>query len=424
MKGSDTMEKRYCDKGKHAAPRWLVYPELSAITMGWRMGYGEDYRMNEPPRTEEFYRLFPQPQNWLFEDKKFSSDREVLSGFLWRDYGKPKYSQIGEDRVVVNDFITMDDEKEFRQDAMRFTSIMHMILYSRYGSCTGDCSHDIPMDVLRDYEVPESERDRWEEFKYTVCLNACYYKIMNDELLKDWLLSTGDKALVYVSDDEWGGKSNLFGFALMELRDEIRRLYENADLIDWDYTEYLKNAYPYVNHNDHPEDDPQSPEYQILRQILQGGSMYVRDVDLDDALAQKYEAGQIITEKAFVDATPKIGGMLTSHRYLIISQYMADLSQFERQTGWGLHTARNGSRFKVLDVYTFEGKTQIVLAHLPEGFEEVFETRSSLERKTVAKIRKEFEKTLKMAPIEEVNTPEWRQRVSFPIGMNDEGEFF
>ncbi len=26
----------------------------------------------------------------------------------------------------------------------------------------------------------------------------------------------------------------------MELRDEIRKLYENEDLIDWEYTEYLK----------------------------------------------------------------------------------------------------------------------------------------------------------------------------------------
>ena len=38
-------EKKYCDEGKYAAPRWLVYPQYSAITMGWRMGAGEDYRI-------------------------------------------------------------------------------------------------------------------------------------------------------------------------------------------------------------------------------------------------------------------------------------------------------------------------------------------------------------------------------------------
>ena len=32
---------------------------------------------------------------------------------------------------------------------------------------------------------------------------------------------------------------DLFGFALMELRDEIRRLYKNNDKIDWEYSKYL-----------------------------------------------------------------------------------------------------------------------------------------------------------------------------------------
>lgn len=62
---------------------------------------------------------------------------------------------------------------------------------------------------------------------------------MNDDNLKQILLDTGDKSLVYISDDEWGGEENLFGFALMELRDEIRRLYKNNDKIDWEYSKYL-----------------------------------------------------------------------------------------------------------------------------------------------------------------------------------------
>ena len=67
---------------------------------------------------------------------------------------------------------------------------------------------------------------------------------MNNDYLKDKLLASGNKCLVYLSDDEWGCKDgkgdNLLGFALMELRDEIRRLYKNEDKIDWEYTEFLK----------------------------------------------------------------------------------------------------------------------------------------------------------------------------------------
>ena len=418
------MEKKYADVGKYAAPRWLVYPELSAITIGWRMGYGEDYRMNEPPRSREFHKLFPAPQNWGFQNKKFKSEREVLFGFLWRDYGEPKYSQMGEDKVTVNDFITMSDEKEFQHDSHWFNSIEHMLLFSRYGSFSGDRSRDIPMDVLRTYEVPESEKDRWDEFKYTVCLNACYYKIMNDDDLKEKLLATGDKTLVYISDDEWGGESNLFGFALMELRDEIRRLYENEDLIDWEYTEYLKNAYPYVDHHKNPLDDPQSPEYNIFRTILMQSVKVVRDINLSDELASKYEVGQILNERAFIDATHKIGGMTTTHRYLILSQSMLDWSQMDVDDKWGMHTANKDSRYKVLDVYTNDGKTQIVLLHLPDGFESVFEGTIDLVEEMVSDLRDEFEKALSSEPIPEVNTPEWLERCSFPIGMSDEGELF
>ena len=49
--------------------------------------------------------------------------------------------------------------------------------------------------------------------------------------------NTGDEPLIYLSDDG----ENLFGRALMEIRDEIRRVCRNEDKIDWEYTEYLKH---------------------------------------------------------------------------------------------------------------------------------------------------------------------------------------
>lgn len=68
----------------------------------------------------------------------------------------------------------------------------------------------------------------WRIYEYSVLLNASYFKIMQDDELNEKLLATGDEPLVYDSDDE----ENLFGMALMELRDEIRRLYQNEDKID------------------------------------------------------------------------------------------------------------------------------------------------------------------------------------------------
>lgn len=418
--------KKYADEGKYAAPRWLVYPQLSAWTIGWRMGYGEDYALNEPPRSREFGKLFPQPRNWLFNPRKSKFNKFPGFAYLWSEEGLPKYSQIGEDCIEVNDFITIDAEGEFQHDSFRFNSIEHMILFSKYASF-GKCDRNVTLEELRKgFELTSDELEFWQTFKYTVCLNACYYKIMQDRDLKEKLLATGDNALVYISDDEWGGKDNLFGFALMELRDEIRRLCENEDLIDWEYTEYLQHKNPYEN-NQVPQrgvNDKQSPEYRVIESTFENASRYVRDVNLDSKLVEKYEIGQIIQEKAFVDASNRIGGMITTHRYLILSGYMADFSGFEKGTDWGLHVAKKDSRFKVVDIYTVGDKTQILLLQLPEGFEGVFVNRTEVEEEFIERERKNFEEDLKKDVIEDLAEDLWLKRCEFPLGMSDEGEFF
>ncbi len=64
----------------------------------------------------------------------------------------------------------------------------------------------------------------------------------------DTLLKTGDQILVYYNQDkDWGlqvknGKitgKNLQGLALMQVRDEIRKVYENYDYIDWNISKNI-----------------------------------------------------------------------------------------------------------------------------------------------------------------------------------------
>lgn len=57
-------------------------------------------------------------------------------------------------------------------------------------------------------------------------------------------------------------------------------------------------------------------------------------------------------------------GMVTAHRIAIISNRMRDISdaiEDEEKKARGLCLAQSNSRFKVLDVYEFAGKTQILL---------------------------------------------------------------
>ncbi|WP_297996278.1 NADAR family protein, partial [uncultured Campylobacter sp.] len=90
----------------------------------------------------------------------------------------------------------------------------------------------------------------WGEVRYSVVLSGNYYKFTQNPAMMRFLLATGDKILVEASplDKIWGiglGQQsenasrpsawrgqNLLGFALMEVRDELRRLYKNYDLID------------------------------------------------------------------------------------------------------------------------------------------------------------------------------------------------
>ena len=90
----------------------------------------------------------------------------------------------------------------------------------------------------------------WDDFKYAIVLNGNWCKFSQNQPLREFLLSTGDDVLVEASpyDGIWGIRlsasapeaedpqkwrgQNLLGFALMEVRDELRRVTQNADLCD------------------------------------------------------------------------------------------------------------------------------------------------------------------------------------------------
>lgn len=90
----------------------------------------------------------------------------------------------------------------------------------------------------------------WNKAKYSIVLNGNYLKFSQNPELREFLLSTGDDILVEASplDAIWGIRMsennenarnplkwsgrNLLGFALMEVRDEIRRVWANAELCE------------------------------------------------------------------------------------------------------------------------------------------------------------------------------------------------
>ncbi len=165
---------------------------------------------------------------------------------------------------------------------------------------------------------------------------------------------------------------------------------------------------------------------ETLNEILPGIAMYVRDVNLNDKCLASYEPGTILMERGFTDASCRVMGMKTRHRITILSNHMADFGEFEHGTGWGLFVANHGSHFKVLDVYEYQGKTQILLLHLPddERWKLFPKIEINIEKNLIEDSRKRFENKCVQEVVPELDTEEWRDRCRNPIGMDIDGHLF
>ncbi|WP_165062080.1 hypothetical protein [Adlercreutzia sp. ZJ154] len=163
-----------------------------------------------------------------------------------------------------------------------------------------------------------------------------------------------------------------------------------------------------------------------LNDMLPGLANHARDVNLDPAIAALYKPGMIIRDKAFVDASERVGGMATTHRFAIFSNHMVDLSEYEHGTNWGLCVATPESRFKVIDIYECEGKTQIALLHLldDERWRIFANAEFRMPGLDVGDIRARFEMRCSQEPIPELATEEWLDRCSYPVGLNPSGGLY
>jgi len=86
-------------------PPWMAFPEIERYSIGWRMGYGEDYiyRFGDwldtlsPDEQTEYRTLFPEPVTWKgWWDDEDSSEVLEHGDFwvkAWQPEGSPKYTR-------------------------------------------------------------------------------------------------------------------------------------------------------------------------------------------------------------------------------------------------------------------------------------------------------------------------------------------
>lgn len=273
-------------------PPWLACPKIERYSIGWRMGYGEDYLDRfrvwlESLSTEEqmeYRTLFPEPVTWrgwwgddetgeLWEHGDFVVE-------LWQPNGQPKYDkqwlqqeiqkgnthsfcmfwghQPAKDGHFTQSCFSQWWQSEFWSVAHTYCCMEQYMMASK-ARLFGD--EEILEEILNSRDpkqikalgrkVKGFQQNLWDQVKYSIVLNGNWCKFSQNQELQEFLLSTGDSILVEASpyDRIWGiGLSahtqeagnplqwkgqNLLGFALMEVRDELKRVTQNGTLCDW-----------------------------------------------------------------------------------------------------------------------------------------------------------------------------------------------
>lgn len=278
-------------KHKMLLPPWLAYPEIERYSIGWRMGYGEDYLCkfsdwfySLPAEEQKEYReLFPEPVTWSgwWND---TDDTNILEHgnyamMLWNPQGTPKYTLPWLQRMTAagkrHKFCFFWGHNRATDGTLTKSCFSQWWMTDFYAMEQTYCCMEQYMmagkaELFDDQESREKilasrspkqikelgrkvnnfEQTIWDKAKFSIVLNGNWYKFSQNKELKAFLLSTEDEILAEASpyDGIWGIRmsanapeavnplkwrgQNLLGFALMEVRDELRRVTKNESLCD------------------------------------------------------------------------------------------------------------------------------------------------------------------------------------------------
>jgi CHAT domain-containing protein len=162
-----------------------------------------------------------------------------------------------------------------------------------------------------------------------------------------------------------------------------------------------------------------------LQEHFETCSAFFRDTTLSLNVLGRYKPGLFLREPTFCDATYKLGGFIAPHRYLIISSSARSLDEIAPQP-WGLCIWQRNSVFKILDVIGDDATRQITLLEIPEVFLRFFcaAQLSPLEQVFVEQARQTYLQSREMQLLPELDNDQWRKRLVFPVGVDDQGQYF
>ncbi len=275
-------EGRLNDKLKQPMlPLWLAYPGVGRYSIGWRMGYGEDYKYKlfdwlktltaEERRT--YQKMFPAPVGWRgWYQNRHRDFYDKDAYLLWRKDGTMKYTveslrqdynqgksmkfllfwghTPSPDGGIHKTCLSQWWKSDFEVEADKYCCMeQYMMAEKARLFDDNDVLHEImtckdPKKIKAlGRKVKHFDEAVWTEKRGNIILNGNLAKFSQNEDLKAFLINTKKKVLVEASpyDKIWGigmlandvkaenplywKGLNLLGFALMEVRDELKRTH-------------------------------------------------------------------------------------------------------------------------------------------------------------------------------------------------------
>jgi ribA/ribD-fused uncharacterized protein len=231
-----------------------LYKEMFPAPKLWRGIYNEDYNLEDDEDYEcETIQLWNKNGMRQYNRKelmdKYDVNKKIEFVFFW----KPQNAAINESCLgqwQLSIFTVDIDEYSCAEQYMMAEKAR---LFKDKEVCSSIMESNDPKEMKAlGKKVRNFDQTIWDKVKYSIVLNGNYYKFSQNEKIRNYLVSTENKILVEASpmDTIWGiglGKENekaynpntwrgknLLGFALMEVRDEIRNVYKNYDKINWD----------------------------------------------------------------------------------------------------------------------------------------------------------------------------------------------
>lgn len=254
-------------------PPWLMYPHILQGSIGWRMGYGEDYMMKfhkwfselSESDQDNYKEMFPGPLNFIGWYGKYNPKLRtrfnvewvidnIDNGFIFFWGHRPS-----KDGTIIKSCLSQWWPCDFKVGHLNYSSSEQYMMACKARLFRDAATEKKIMDasnpkIIKQLgrEVVGFDADIWDKYKYEFVLKGNYCKFSQNPELMEYLLGTINMILVEASpyDNVWGigmteddvaaqdpcswKGENYLGFALMEVRENILQAYEHASMLDFD----------------------------------------------------------------------------------------------------------------------------------------------------------------------------------------------